>query len=634
MLKCQYCNNDFSKRNLSVHIRTQHTHEYVKDNDSVLLCPICNAYAASDITQHVLKTHKIITQEFREKYNMNLIHYSVSSGRAFSKHKTEKNRKGVYCELCDQVLPSKKMYDEHFYKYDAKHTQVVFNNSNQNEWVECQICGYRAATLVPHLKFHHPEISSREYLEKYGEGSLKTIELVNKTTNDNCKTNFINKMRKFIIDGYFDMDGFLKFNQTKNYKLPMLYCNTVLKVPIQGYVKCPVCHYSLNDRADLSEHFIRNQNDEKHYLYLKDNILDNEKKGLSRLKIQDIVDFRIDKILKYFGLWKTMSESRPKAWVRPVECEHCGKIVSVVSLRMHLYYHHKDLYEWIYCHICNRPFLNEKGLRDHIGLKEDEQHQKYFLENYEKTILEKFDGVDGQDYISCKHPDCIDKLIRDYNLETHIVNVHKIDPCEYKKKYGDYYIGRRTGFGVICLASDGHKCFSYLEKIVDDWLYKNKINHTPQKRLGIGNKSCDQYIEMNKKGFIEVDGIGLKRRDHHFFDKMTFYRDLFSKGEVDWFLVVNEFNYEENFIELFFKDDLIYDGEYIEIEAIENYSYMYRLKLVIAIFRYYRNTFNDDYSLKQVILNKLGFNELVEGRYPCFFQFDDKTLIQKIRCVK
>jgi hypothetical protein len=173
-MKCKFCEfNTISERRLNDHLKNKHAKEYASESGRIL-CPICNSYASLDLTQHVLKIHKLTKDQFKEKYNISLVSYSVSSKRTFSKHKTQKEKNGIYCELCKKTLPTKDEYDKHFYANDAIHSQIVFNDSNKDDWIECEICGYRSASIVYHVRDEH-KISSKEYKECYGELKTKLI---------------------------------------------------------------------------------------------------------------------------------------------------------------------------------------------------------------------------------------------------------------------------------------------------------------------------------------------------------------------------------------------------------------------------------------------------------------------------
>jgi len=57
---------------------------------------------------------------------------------------------------------------------------------------------------------------------------------------------------------------------------------------------------------------------------------------------------------------------------------------------------------------------------------------------------------------------------------------------------------RRTGFGVECLAEDGHLCASLAEKTIDDWLFEHKIPHEREPKYPYD-------VELNPSGLLRAD---------------------------------------------------------------------------------------------------------------------------------
>ena len=89
-------------------------------------------------------------------------------------------------------------------------------------------------------------------------------------------------------------------------------------------------------------------------------------------------------------------------------------------------------------------------------------------------------------------------------------NMHR----EYKKRFGSWNAAiRKAGFqpnpelfAHKFIAHDGHKCDSFTEKIIDDWLYNRKIphkRHVPYK--GVTRMTADFHIKPNI--FLEFFGL-------------------------------------------------------------------------------------------------------------------------------
>jgi len=70
--------------------------------------------------------------------------------------------------------------------------------------------------------------------------------------------------------------------------------------------------------------------------------------------------------------------------------------------------------------------------------------------------------------------------------------------------------GIRSSFGTLCVAKDGHTCFSKAERFIDDWLYLNDIPHDKEpfypfdEKLNPGGKRADWVIE---DVYIEFAGL-------------------------------------------------------------------------------------------------------------------------------
>ena len=246
-IECCYCEQKFSKNGLLIHVQKEHIEQYANDNN-LLICPICKAYASLDITQHILKTHKITTQEFQEKYNMKMIHSSIASKRNVIRHNADKELNGIYCELCNQKF-MEKPYKQHFYNYDAEHTHKVYTQDNISEWVECKICGFRALSLFQHIQKQH-NLTIDQYKCEYG---VDLISENSKTTTSNLNKKYFEYLKTFIFDGYFDMEKYLEDGVDERKKVTQ-YCNEYLKVPIKGYIQCNQCHFSTTKVEFLNKH--------------------------------------------------------------------------------------------------------------------------------------------------------------------------------------------------------------------------------------------------------------------------------------------------------------------------------------------------------------------------------------------
>jgi hypothetical protein len=187
------------------------------------------------------------------------------------------------------------------------------------------------------------------------------------------------------------------------------------------------------------------------------------------------------------------------------------------------------------------------------------------------------------------------------------------------------------------LAQDKHQCGSSGEKQLDDWLFINKISHKPQKRIGWGRRSCDQYVEFGGKNYyIEFDGFGYKKREEDFFEKLDYYKERLCNKEFYGYVVVNETNLDKNLTDLFFTKIREYQGEFIFKEQISKMTFAYRLHFSHNVFRYCKDKYKDklqgysDYKLTKEILNLLVFNENFQTKCSQFFDFDTNFLFKQL----
>lgn len=92
-------------------------------------------------------------------------------------------------------------------------------------------------------------------------------------------------------------------------------------------------------------------------------------------------------------------------------------------------------------------------------------------------------------------------------------------------KRNNITIFNRQTFGRISISEDGHKVKSGMELEVDNWLFRNRIPHIYEKRLGETLMRCDFFLpEQNM--YIEVAGLNTKKYISNFNKKMKLYKSL------------------------------------------------------------------------------------------------------------
>lgn len=92
------------------------------------------------------------------------------------------------------------------------------------------------------------------------------------------------------------------------------------------------------------------------------------------------------------------------------------------------------------------------------------------------------------------------------------------NPETYKVAFGSWnkaieaagFDSNSSSLGRICIARDGHKCRSFAEKIIDDWLFQRSIEHKKEAYYPNCNLRTDWRIG---DVFVEYIGISLDHRN-------------------------------------------------------------------------------------------------------------------------
>jgi predicted transcriptional regulator len=183
--KCRIsnCQEKFStEKALNRHIETskdiEHNHFLYNDinyNDWIE-CKICG-YRKMIITDHLRLAHSLGSEEYKQKYNAEIFtkNYYENQLKAFSIAGTEAPRKEkektFECpvSICKQKFSTEYGLEHHIENtHDKGHSQIFFNETNQNEWVECKVegCGYRSKRIDFHVKDKH-KLTLNQYEEQY-----------------------------------------------------------------------------------------------------------------------------------------------------------------------------------------------------------------------------------------------------------------------------------------------------------------------------------------------------------------------------------------------------------------------------------------------------------------------------------
>lgn len=143
------------------------------------LMPNCNV-ERGDLSQHIYKEHGISTAEYKKRFN---IKYVIDEERRKQRgqNRKELNRKRYFnhCEICNENFSTIKALYRHCYeKEDSKHSKIIFNESNINDWVECKLCGLRRSIISNHIRNYHNITNEDLYVEtKNWTQDLPHVEL-------------------------------------------------------------------------------------------------------------------------------------------------------------------------------------------------------------------------------------------------------------------------------------------------------------------------------------------------------------------------------------------------------------------------------------------------------------------------
>jgi hypothetical protein len=181
----------------------------------------------------------------------------------------------------------------------------------------------------------------------------------------------------------------------------------------------------------------------------------------------------------------------------PKRCCFCNKkfYPATISGVLTSYYHLKSLTEINFCQSClSSAFLgiykgskNKNEMLSELKMFVDVlgyiPEQKYFMNTHfiKELPLEKRDKI----IMALIMISPYSSKDRGRPFPKHYPKKLKIT---YKDKFGSWFKSlllagvlkgyvRKTTRGTFCLAEDGHLCLSMKEKAIDDWLFKNSINH-------------------------------------------------------------------------------------------------------------------------------------------------------------
>lgn len=182
--QCSICLEKFqSQKGLDYHYKEskdiKHNHYYYNETntDSWVECNVCSLRSYS-INKHI------------EKHNLKISDYEGELRSKQCKDDLEQKYKEIRENTFQFVCPVSTCREKYFktknslYKHlvnsdDISHNHSLYNESNKDEWIECEVCHFRKIVLSMHLKKEHNmtveyykqnynrEVESKNYQKKY-----------------------------------------------------------------------------------------------------------------------------------------------------------------------------------------------------------------------------------------------------------------------------------------------------------------------------------------------------------------------------------------------------------------------------------------------------------------------------------
>lgn len=202
-LNCPICSFEVANpRGLASHFRHQSkTHPAYKDwkedqrwegkreGVDYVVCLIDGCgHRAARLQPHLKGTHKVTLDQYRERFPGSLTQSDVVAKKCSEETKRRlakadhSGTKTIYCPICNEPREVSKYFVPTTHemrcptclaKVEEKALEEKYANLvEQEDFVVCQVCGYRGESLIPHLRGAHPELEET-YREVY-PGSLVT----------------------------------------------------------------------------------------------------------------------------------------------------------------------------------------------------------------------------------------------------------------------------------------------------------------------------------------------------------------------------------------------------------------------------------------------------------------------------
>lgn len=170
-------------------------------------------FRAENLKHHINKKHNMNTNDYIGKIHSKNNEKKLES---LKKESREKRFKHV-CNTCEPktYFQTERSLEMHFLNSkDLKHNHEFYNDSKQDEWVECKICNMRKQFLSRHLTTEH-NLTTEKYKELF-----KNAEIFSKNYKET-------QFREFIIAGAKNEQRHETRKSHRHIKCPVESCNKI-----------------------------------------------------------------------------------------------------------------------------------------------------------------------------------------------------------------------------------------------------------------------------------------------------------------------------------------------------------------------------------------------------------------------
>jgi len=160
----------------------------------IMKCKLCEI-EREDLTQHIIFEHNMSISNYKKQFNSTeIIDEKIRKNRINTRRKNFK----FQCEICLKKIKTEKALNKHYMKKrDYEHSKKLFNDSNKDEWVECNVliknknnefvkCGLRRSRIDMHIKKDH-KIEKDVYERQYHSPTLSKLFIERTTTAGSIK---------------------------------------------------------------------------------------------------------------------------------------------------------------------------------------------------------------------------------------------------------------------------------------------------------------------------------------------------------------------------------------------------------------------------------------------------------------